>query len=260
MKYAVTIGTVCFLILSGYVFFPHLLGAAEAVSLNMYPDAHKAYLYGERHFDARHSTVYHIRWAEYFFEEARVLNPEHPHVNHQLARIAFLEGDFERALELINAEFEAQKEKTDLSSYYVRALIAGYAGDYSSAIKDYQYFLQKNPRSWAAINDYVWVLLKAGRSQEAADSALYGLQLFPENPWLHNSAAISLYEIGSYESAYEHVVKARDGVSAISKHEWLGAYPGNDPSSAREGIDTLIGSIQLNMHTIELARAANKVE
>lgn len=222
----------------------------ERVSLFLSPSVERAYEYGARHFDAIHATSYDIDSAEYFFTRAAELNPRHPLIQHQLARIAFLRGNFPLALLRINSEL---KNNPTPSSYYVRGLIKGYAGDYTGAAVDYKRYLAYDPHNWAAINDYAWVLLKSKKAREAVVVTAGGLAHFSENPWLLNTNAIGLYEIGLLAPSLEQARKALRAVRTVSKKEWLVAYPGNDPKIAQEGIGTLQDSVRKNIHTLLLA-------
>src|SRR3989338_8298768 len=195
----------------------------EDISFALLPSADKAFAFGEAHFDAETPATYDIDRAEHFFVEAVSLDPKLPYLYHELARISFLRGNNARALALINLQIAAQGDNTP-NSYY-----------------------------GAAINDYSCVLLKSNRPQDAADALARGLSLFPDNPWLLNSYATALYELGQFRGALEAAAHARNAALHISRADWLHAYPGNDPHIAEEGISTLQKSTEDNIHTIELA-------
>ena len=230
----------------------------EDTTFALDPSAERAYAYGSGHMDSERAISYDIDRAEYFFQRAFLLDPELPYLNHQIARVAFLRGDFNRAMLYINREIAMHPEHS--SAYYVRGLIEGFMGDYDRAATDYEEFLKHAPTNWAAINDYAWVLLKAGRAEEAAKATEQGLQYFPENPWLLNNSAIALYEVGELEKAYERAQRAWDHVQMVAKEEWLHSYPGNDPAIASEGIATFRTAVSDNMHRIELALASSTVQ
>jgi len=231
----------------------------EDISFALLPSADKAFAFGEAHFDAETPATYDIDRAEHFFVEAVSLDPKLPYLYHELARISFLRGNNARALALINLQIAAQGDNTP-NSYYVRGLIEGYMGNYADSSRDYERFLQFDPNNWAAINDYSWVLLKSNRPQDAADALARGLSLFPDNPWLLNSYATALYELGQFRGALEAAAHARNAALHISRADWLHAYPGNDPHIAEEGISTLQKSTEDNIHTIELALVSGKVQ
>jgi len=231
----------------------------EKIMMKIFPSGERAFEYGDRHLDGQDPSQYDVEEAENFFKQAVKLDPELLYVHHQLARIAFLKGDFVTALFQINLQIQRHAEETP-NSYYVRGLIEGYMGDYGAAAKDYEEFLKVDPYNWAAVNDYAWVLLKDNRPQEAADATEEALVFFPENPWLLNSSAIALYEIGAIEKALERVQKAWAHVQNVQEKEWLHSYPGNDPAIADQGIATFRTAVEENMHRIELALASSTVQ
>lgn len=231
----------------------------EVTSYRIHPTAEKALALGEKHFSSRNSSLYDIRKAAAYFREAYTLDPDYEYLNHELSRVAFLQGNFYTAMYFINREIELRGE-TSPNSFYVRGLIKGYMGDYVSSAKDYERYLESNPNNWAALNDYAWVLLKARRFADAATATQKGLEFFPENPWLLNSSATALYELGQYEEALNQVTKAQAAVSKLSETQWLTAYPGNDPKIAAEGISAFKKAVEDNIHTITMKLASSKVQ
>jgi tetratricopeptide (TPR) repeat protein len=234
--------------------FAHVLRFAyEDVRLSVSPSAPLAYSYGSRHFDAAQASDYDIARAEMLFKKAKTLDPALPLVRHQLARIAFLKGDFADALALVNDEI-AKNPNPSPSSYYVRGLIEGFKGDYVSSAKDYEEYLRSDPNNWAAINDYAWVLLKDKRYLDALNALNWGLMTWPENPWLLNSKATALFEMKKYSDANVAVQAAGRAVAKVTEADWLRAYPGNDPLIAREGVRAFREAVRKNIHTISLAQ------
>lgn len=239
--------------------FSSLLKTYEDIEFMLAPSAERAFDMGRKHLDARNPDDYDINRAEEYYEKAVALNPALPYVFHELARIAFLRGDFEAAMAYINEQIHMHGDFAP-NSYYVRGLIEGYMGDYDASIRDYEHFLSFEPRNWAAINDYAWVLLKAGRSRDAVVASAGGLALFPDNPWLLNTNAIGLYELGLYEAAHEQARKAVRAVGNLTEYQWLTAYPGNDPRSAADGIRSFQDAVVRNMHNARIADLADDVE
>lgn len=250
------VGVGAILTLAVVLWWPQALSVYENVAFALAPSVERASAYGARHFSASNTRLYDIVRAEYFYRHAEALDAEYPYVNHQLARIEFLKGNFHTALSYINKEIELHGEN-EANAYYVRGLIEGYMGRYAEAAADYERFLQDRPRNWAALNDYAWVLLKAERFDDAARVTTRALELFPNNAWLLNSHAIALYELGDLSVALASARAAVDASDAVSEAEWLQAYPGNDPGVALQGISTLKNSALDNMHSIEAALAAD---
>ena len=227
--------------------------------LYLNPSAEKAAKFGDAHFEAFRSRLYDIACAERMYVHAATLDAKHPYVHHQLARIAFLRGDFFDALLHINTQIEVHGEALP-PAFYVRGLILGYMGRYHAAAKDYEHYLEFDPHNWAAVNDYAWVLLKAGQPAEALAAIEDVLPLWEENPWLLNSAAISAYEVHELTKARDYITRAAEHVAYLTEKEWLVAYPGNDPRIAGDGIAALKKSILNNMHTITSARDDSAVQ
>lgn len=239
-----------------FMFLPALKHAAvyayEDVFLALDPSAARALHYGNRYFDAKHAKDYDLARAEHLYEKAAMLDATTPLLQHQRARIAFLKSDFYGALAWINAELETNPSPVP-ESYYLRGLVEGYMGDFDAAAEDYETYLRADPKNWAAINDYAWVLLKADRPLEALVAVDWGLLYWPDNPWLLNSKATALFERGELEKAHEAVAHAAQAVMHVTEEDWMRAYPGNDPLIAKEGVGAFQKAVLENMHTIALA-------
>lgn len=209
---------------------------------------------GTYYLDAASGNYYDFERAEQLLSEAVEADPSLDYGFHQLARVAFLRGDFEKALAYIDLQVAQHGGRTP-NSYYVRGLIKGFMGDYSGAATDYRTYRQYDATNWAAAADLAWVLLRDGRSEEALSTIGGVLPLWPNNPWLLNSKAIALYEMGHTIEAWEAIRAATEAVQDVTPEEWLRAYPGNDPLVAAEAVEVFRRSVLSNMHTITLARA-----
>jgi tetratricopeptide (TPR) repeat protein len=240
-------------------FYIQIKDTYEDVTYKIFPSAERAYALGEEHFNGQNSKEYDIERAEYYFMEALKLDPSITYVHHELARIFFLRGDFVDAMTQINSQIAQHGDKT-VNSYYVRGLIEGYMGNYRDSAKDYERFLKSDPHNWAAINDYSWVLLKAGRAQDAKVATEEGLKYFPNNAWLLNSNSIARYELGDLKGAQEKAQHAWAQVQKVSEAQWLRSYPGNDPAVAGQGIETFKKAVADNMHSIDAAIASSTVQ
>jgi tetratricopeptide (TPR) repeat protein len=221
----------------------------ENVQLLVDPSAERYFNYGVRHFDSRITNEYNVSRAYGLFLKAKNINPDFPYVNHELARIEFLRGHFALALGFINEEI-IRHPKDEPNVYYVRALIRAYDGDYAGAAGDYETYFKITPANWAGINDYSWVLLKAGRAKDALEALDWGLKQWPENAWLLSNKATALYELGHYTEAEKVALIAQGAVEKLTVDVWLNAYPGNDPLIARQGLEQFKTATQTNLEKI----------
>ena len=240
--------------------FEPLVSWYEHTRFERDPSAQRAMMLGTRHFNARDTVAYDIDAAEYYFREAEHLDPDTPYLYHQLARVAFIRGDLDMALALIDIQIEKAGDSAP-NSYYIKGLIEGYKGLYADAVRDYYHYvsLRKTP-SWAAYNDLAWVLLKAERTEEARRELEKSLAYFPDNPWLLNSYGVALFEVGQDTQALEALRHAAIYAPRVSKSEWLAAYPGNSPRSAEQGLQTLTDSIEANIHMVQARLGVNDVQ
>jgi tetratricopeptide (TPR) repeat protein len=222
----------------------------EDATYTLSPSAARAYAYGDRHFNISNPSDYDIDRANHFFELAATQDPTLPYVYHQLARIAFLQGDFQKAIAEINVQISMHGD-SEPSSYYVRGLIEGYMGNYTDSERDYAHYLLYDPIDWAAVNDYSWVLLKDGKPAQADAAIEKVLQYFPDNAWLFNSDAIALSALGAATSARERIAVAARSVANLTAGNWSRAYPGNDPEVASEAVIAFKKAIAENIHTID---------
>ena len=232
-------GTLSIVILGsiGCLHYPIFVEFYEDVSFYLDSSAARAFEYGQRHLSSQNGRLYNINRAGFFLTLAEKIDTTLPYVHHELARIAFLSGDFDTAMKEINVQITQHGTSTP-NSFYVRGLIEGYMGNYTDAARDYEIFFEYNPHNWATINDYAWVLLKAGRSQDAAKLTTIGLEMFPDNAWLLNSNAIALYEIGNVTQSRTQAEKAKSAVALLTERDWILSYPGNDPGIALQGLAT----------------------
>jgi tetratricopeptide (TPR) repeat protein len=240
------------LLLVALLLFPRTVtNAFEDVGFAFDPSPARAFDLGEKHFNAMDAHNYDVVRAEYFFNIA-AKDQSIPYINHELARVAFLKGDFDLALARINLQISLHGTSTP-NSYYIRGLIQGFRGDYAAAARDYEAYLRTDPKNWAAITDYSWVLIKDKRYKEALVALDWGLIYWPENPWLHNARATALFELGRLDEARAAVEAASRAMVSVDEAAWLTAYPGNDPLIAARGVAEFQGAVEDNMHTIQAA-------
>ena len=147
-------------LLFGFLFFqePKIKDAAEAVRLGNY------YFNGAGGYD--------LEKAEAGFTKAVEIDPKILWGHYQLARVYFVKGEKDRALEEINKELEVNPE--NLRSLYVRGLIYESSGKLAEAEADFKRFVLWAPKEWAGYNDLAWILAKEGKYREAKEVLLEG--------------------------------------------------------------------------------------
>ncbi len=258
-KSGVLIGTVAFvLLLWSTPFVRSIVGnSMRDVLFIVSPTAERAYAYGTSAFDATSPEQYNLERAAYYFDRAFTIDPTLPYVQHQRARIAFLASDFDEALRLVDAEIALPNGPKSPTSHYLRGLILGYMDRFDEAGHSYETYLRTDPKNWAALNDYAWVMLKAGKPGEALIAVDWGLLSWPQNPWLLNTKSIAHYELGDTEKAFMAVTAANELLGTLTAPEWSKAYPGNDPLIAARGVEEFQKSVNANMHIIFLSRTAS---
>lgn len=259
MKWLTSFAITCFIVVgvfaAAFYAVPHVhtigTNILEDASLLITPDAERAYAYGIEHFSAQQGDSYNIDRAEHFFTQALRLDPNHPQARHELARVFFLRGDFAEALTQIQQQIEEHGGEPP-NSFYVRGLILSFMERYDEAAESFQKYLDTNPNNWAALNDQAWAYLKLGRAEDAAYVAAQGLASHADNPWLLNSLALALFDMGDTKTAYGAIRTADRYATNLTEEDWLRAYPGNDPRVARQGIVAFQEAVAANMHSIAL--------
>lgn len=225
-------------------------------------DASLAMEIGNYHFNGSSSVqtaegegrAYDLDVAEMAFRKALRIDPQVQWGNHQLARVYFVRGEYDRALAVINRELAAWPE--NFRALYVRGLIEGYSGQFAAAERDFRRFTQYVPREWAGYNDLAWVLAAQGKHREAKERIAAALNEIPgatENPWLWNSLGAARLNLGEYPEAAQALRQARDLATALTPGDWQRVYPGNDPHQARSGMAAFQSAIGQNLRkAIEL--------
>lgn len=194
------------------------------------------------------AVCYDLKKAEKGFKRAVAIDDKILWGHYQLARIYFVEGEKEKALEEINKELEENPE--NLRSLYVRGLINPGLGDLSGAENDFRRFTQWAPKEWAGYNDLAWILAKEGKYAEAEKISAQGIKEAlggDKNPWLWNSLGVSELNLGKYANARKSFTKAKKLADMLLLSEWLKAYPGNNPIEAERGLADFKRAIEENL-------------
>ena len=202
---------------------------------------------GGYYFNLRGDGEYDLEKAERYFEKALTLDSNVPDAWHNLARIDFLNGDFDNALYKINKQIEIHGDSF-MASYYIRGLIYGFMGEFEKAEENFLVFLEWTPGNWAALNDLAWIYFQNEKYQKAADTARRALEFeyASNNPWLLNMYGLALFNMGEKENASALFERALSGAQLLTSADWELAYPGNDPRIAEQGLAEMISAIEFN--------------
>ena len=168
--------------------------------------------------------------------------------NYQLARIYFVKGEDDKAIEYINKEIEINPQS--LRSLYVRGLIHGSSGRLAKAEEDFKRFVEWSPTEWAGYNDLAWVLAKERKYKEAEEVlkiALEKVDRAKDNPWLWNSLGVSQLNQNDNLKAKKSFEKARETSKILTLKEWQKAYPGNDPAESEKAFEDFKIAIEKNI-------------
>ena len=190
------------------------------------------------------------------YRKAVSINPKILWGHYQLARIYFVKGDFNLALEEIAKELEANPE--NLRSLYVRGLIYGYRdqfGDLELAENDFKRFTYWAPSEWAGYNDLAWILSKEGKYREVEkelERAFENVSEARKNPWLWTALGVAELNLKKYSRAVDSFKEAKELAEKLTIEEWHRSYPGNDPATSSEGLSAFLRAIDENLRRAEL--------
>lgn len=219
-----------------------------AIALNR-GDAALAMRLGNFYFNG---GAYDLEKAERAYRKALAAQPDIPQGHYQLARIAFLRGDLNAALQEINQELK--NNPGNGRSFYVRGLIYGFRdlpGDLPLAEADFKRFIEWAPQEWASYNDLAWVLLKQGKYRETKEilARAFAIVLPPahDNPWLLNSLGVAQLNLGEYAEAMKSFQEAKVTALALTPEDWQRAHPGAHPESIQGGLRAFLGAIEQNL-------------
>lgn len=215
-----------------------------ALALNA-KDAQLAFDIGNRAFGLE---FYDIPLAKRAFKEAVELDPKMLGGHYQLARVLFVEGEFDEAL--ANIELELKHNPANLRALYVRGLIYAYNNQLAAAEEDFRRFVAWAPTEWAGHNDYAWVLAQEGKYAEAKTALEQAFKVAhgaETNPWLWNNLGVQELNLRNYAPAAAAFEKAKKLMAELPESDWRAAYPGNDPTQTQQGIDVFKNAIEQNL-------------
>lgn len=219
-------------------------------------DTGLAMFIGDYHFNnVMGGGEYNLDVAENAYQKAISINSKVLWGHYQLARIRFVKGDYDSALEEIEEELKTNPE--NLRSLYIRGLIYGYRSqvtDLEKAEADFRRFTEWAPTEWAGYNDLAWIFFKEGKYAEAETELERAFINVPEaerNPWLWNAMGVAELNLAKYSRATGSFGKAKTLAGNLTSREWQRSYPGNDPTTSGEGLSTFQEAINENLRRAE---------
>lgn len=220
-------------------------------------DANLAFAIGN-HFFGNQAAIgtggdrpYDLPLARRAFSRAVAIDSSLPLAHYMRARIEFIQSDFSAALTDLATERALFPDNG--RALYMRGLTYAYRGlpgDLARAEQDFREFVAWAPREWAGYNDLAFVLAKDGQYARAAMALEEGIERADggdENPWLWNALGVMELNSGNPTEAISALTKAQAFATSLTEAEWQKAYPGNDPRSARAGIEAMQASIARNL-------------
>ena len=191
---------------------------------------------------------YDLVQAGKYYKELIDINPTDTVALYQLARIEFVKGDNIKARNLLNQSLAADPEWKQ--PYYMRGLAHVYLGEFAQAARDFEIFIAWKPEDWGGYNDLAWAYLKDAKYEEAWLAAEEGLQKFPDNLWLNNTAGVALWNLGRLDKAEHHLMTAQESAQNATVATWRRAYLGNDPATYEASLDAMRDAIDRNLEGV----------
>ena len=203
------------------------------------------YFFGE-------SQHYNITLAEYGYKLSQFGAVPQQYTSYQLGRIAFIRGEFERALWYFDREL-ALYPRTD-QAHYMKGLTYGYTNREFEGIEEFKIFVERHPENWPSRNDLAWLYFRIGAIEEAYLAIFPVTQTHAGTPWVENTYGTLLLNKGEYEKAIEAFTRGLATLDKMSESQWGVAYPGNDPRVYKEGLEEMKQSFRDNIELAQLHR------
>lgn len=198
-------------------------------------------------FFGRIPSLYNVELAQFFFTHAAspIFGKTPQFAHYQLSRTYFIQGDFEKAVQLAHKEIEIYPE--NVRTYYILGLTYGYMNREEEAIIAFKKFIEANPYSWAARNDCAWLQFRIGDIDGAMETILPVALVHRTNPWVQNTWGTLLLNKEQYAEAKEAFNLAKESAGQMTEESWGRAYPGNDPRIYVTGLSAMKTSIENNL-------------
>lgn len=200
--------------------------------------------------------AYDLGRASRAYARVLVLDPTNRDAHYQLGRIAFLDGDFPRAIEHIDQAVD--RDPNFAKAYYMKGLILGYRGSLIEAVEYFERYIRLVPDSWAGYNDLAWLQFQLGRYSETLAATTKGLAHSPENVWLLNMHGLALMNLDRRDEAKDFFLRAKRLSDQMLPQDWGRAYPGNDPAIYPEGLERMREAIDHNLGLLYSVEVSHK--
>jgi tetratricopeptide (TPR) repeat protein len=221
------------LLLAGIFYFTPIRGIV----------AQKLAVQGKYYFNG---VTYDLDKAVKWYRVAAFVDDKSWIAHYQLARIYFVKSDFKTALAEIDKALAVDPKNK--RAFYVRGLIDGYAKNYKASEDDFQKYVDYYQKEWAGYNDLAWAYYQDKEYQKAVDSALRGLEVAPDNPWLLNGLGVSYDALGEKEKGKAALDKVATLAKDMKADDWRKAYPGNNPETAQWDLAQFRVDVRANLN------------
>jgi tetratricopeptide (TPR) repeat protein len=189
---------------------------------------------------------YDLKKATNLYNKALAIDQKNWEAHYQLARINLISKDFWNGLAEIDKTLTLDHPQNK-RAYYVRGLLDGYLKNYPEAERDFQNFIAWAPDEWGGYMDLSWIYINDGKYDDAVSVVNNALVLFPDNTWLYANKGLAEYKLGKYEDAKASLGIARKLAKELTPEKWAIAYPGNNPESAKKGVEEIKAAIDFNL-------------
>lgn len=194
---------------------------------------------------------YDLSLAKKASEKAIKINASVAFAHYMRGRIEFVQGNFNGALADFNKELSLYP--TNKRPLYMRGLVYAYRGqegDLLLAENDFRAFVTWAPTEWAGYNDLAFVFAKEKKYNEAALTLKEGITKAnggATNPWLWNALGVMELNLNQPKEAVSALIQAQKFASSLTDANWRRAYPGNNPSTAQTGLESMKAGIARNV-------------
>lgn len=198
------------------------------------------------------TPLYNPTLARFFYNQSLLFDkvdgkPE-PYIYYQLARIDFIEGHLDNAIDKLHKELEIFP--TNNHTYYILGLTLGYMNKEKEAIEAFTKYIDTHPETWAGRNDKAWLQFRIGDIDGAMQTIIPAYNKHPNNPWVLNTYGVILMNKKRYKDAQEVLARGSLVASKLTNDSWGEAYPGNDPRIYGAGLGAMRRSFQDNLQLV----------